>query len=250
MIIGSGMLAKVFSLYHKNNDFVIFASGVANSKEIRDSEFKREESLLLDTLNNNKEKAIVYFSTCSMADPSRVNSAYVAHKKRMEELVSEYAANYHIFRLPIVVGKTNNSTIVNYFYQKIINNEPFELWTKGSRNLIDCDDVFKIIDYILSERLFKNGILNVASPYTVSIKTIVEILENNLNKKAIFCTVAKGARYEIDISSIIPIMEHLNIVFGRNYAKTTIEKYFSKDRDNETGFIGLHPMDAGVSAIK
>ena len=40
MIIGSGMLANAFKSYFSYCDIVIFASGVSNSSEFRDSEFK------------------------------------------------------------------------------------------------------------------------------------------------------------------------------------------------------------------
>ena len=46
MIIGNGLLAKAFIEYKNNDEIVIFASGVSNSLEEKQSEFKRETDLL------------------------------------------------------------------------------------------------------------------------------------------------------------------------------------------------------------
>ncbi|MEJ2498930.1 MAG: hypothetical protein P8Y46_06430 [Sulfurovaceae bacterium] len=51
MIIGNGMLAHEFSDYKDDNDIIIFASGVSNSGETRESEFEREKELLTKTID-------------------------------------------------------------------------------------------------------------------------------------------------------------------------------------------------------
>ena len=70
MIIGKGMIAKAFDLYKKNQDIVIFASGVSNSLEENIKCFEREEALLKKTILENKSATFVYFSTCSIMDQS------------------------------------------------------------------------------------------------------------------------------------------------------------------------------------
>ncbi len=68
MIIGNGMMARSFESYRGNSEILIFASGVSNSKDVDEDNFNREVLLLKDVINNNPEKAMVYFSTCSMYD--------------------------------------------------------------------------------------------------------------------------------------------------------------------------------------
>ena len=54
MIIGSGLLASEFSDLEENNSIVIFASGVSNSLETNNAKFNREEQLITNTININK----------------------------------------------------------------------------------------------------------------------------------------------------------------------------------------------------
>ncbi len=98
MIIGNGLLAQAFSPVFANDAHVIaFASGVSNSRETRAEAFARERELLTSTLE--REKFILYFSTCSVHDPELAESPYVRHKIDMEHLVCN-AAQKAIFRLP------------------------------------------------------------------------------------------------------------------------------------------------------
>ena len=39
MVIGNGMIANAFKQYENDDEVIIFASGVSNSKENNDSEF-------------------------------------------------------------------------------------------------------------------------------------------------------------------------------------------------------------------
>ena len=63
MVVGSGMIAKAFHHYINNDDVVIFASGVSNSKEDDDLSFEKEKNLLLSTRFNNVNKKFIYFKT-------------------------------------------------------------------------------------------------------------------------------------------------------------------------------------------
>ena len=68
MIIGNGLLAQAFSEYNNNDEILIFASGVSNSLEEKESEFDREAKLLKSVITNYPDKTMVYFSTCSVYD--------------------------------------------------------------------------------------------------------------------------------------------------------------------------------------
>ncbi len=116
MIIGNGMMANAFEKYSNDNDIVIFASGVSNSKAKDKDAFHREESLLSKTIKENPEKTIVYFSTCSIYDDSVNKTAYVLHKKNMENLIYKLCQHFYIFRLPQVIGKTKSPTLVNFLF--------------------------------------------------------------------------------------------------------------------------------------
>ncbi|MEO7210677.1 MAG: hypothetical protein ABIY35_07020, partial [Chitinophagaceae bacterium] len=61
MIIGKGMVAKGFRNYEKNDDILVFASGVSNSANTSTVEFEKEQSLLQDTIINHPGKKLIYF---------------------------------------------------------------------------------------------------------------------------------------------------------------------------------------------
>ena len=63
MIIGNGLVAKSFKREKKFfKNIIVFASGLANSKNINKKEFVREKKLLKKFLNIKKKK-LIYFST-------------------------------------------------------------------------------------------------------------------------------------------------------------------------------------------
>ena len=53
MVIGNGMVAKRFESYKTNDQFLIFASGVSNSKNINPAAYERE-LILLQKCNQRK----------------------------------------------------------------------------------------------------------------------------------------------------------------------------------------------------
>ena len=65
MVVGNGMVARKFLSYKTNNDFLIFASGVSNSKTSDPATYKREIELLESCMETNPKKTVVYFICCS-----------------------------------------------------------------------------------------------------------------------------------------------------------------------------------------
>ena len=84
MIIGNGMLANAVRFYDKD-EVIFFASGVSNSLEKDPSAFEREIRLLHSCIEENPHKKLIYFSTCSVYDPSKAESPYVKHKLNAEK---------------------------------------------------------------------------------------------------------------------------------------------------------------------
>ena len=92
MIIGKGLIAKAFLEYENDDNIIVFASGVSNSKEISREEFDREKLLLNDYLEKyGKNKHFIYFSTCSIDDTYFERSEYTKHKINMEKIIIEKA---------------------------------------------------------------------------------------------------------------------------------------------------------------
>jgi UDP-2-acetamido-2,6-beta-L-arabino-hexul-4-ose reductase len=234
MVVGSGMLAKSFYSYKYNDEVVIFASGVSNSKETDSYEFEREKKLLLQVIKENELNKLIYFSTCSINDNSMSSSPYVKHKISMESMIQKICNDYHIFRLPQVVGYSNSPTIVNYLYKSITENIKFVVYKYATRNLIDVDDVFEISDYLINNNLYSNEITNIATTHNCSIIDIVSLLERIVDKKATFTIEASGEKQSIDIDRILAILEERNILL-EGYPNLIIKKYY------ENRCLGSHP---------
>lgn len=228
MVIGRGLIASVFSPYQEQDRFVIFASGVSDSKTTRSEEFDREFNLLKEAITANPGKTFVYFSTCSVYDPDLKENAYIKHKLRLEEYIQGHAGSYHIFRVSNIVGHTGNpATVVNFFYHHIREGRSFNLWVDSVRNLIDIDDVFRVVDHILQQGLFKNQVVNIANADDYRVKDIVAALESATGLKAHYTTFQKGMPFRIDITQILPLLEELGVGFGEGYLLHVITKHYT-----------------------
>lgn len=105
MIIGHGDIASILP---DREDRLYFASGVSNSGETRETEFKREIKLLLD---QDKNAHLVYFSSLSIFYS---DTPYANHKKMMEYVVKQHFPNYTIVRLGNITWGKNPHTIINF----------------------------------------------------------------------------------------------------------------------------------------
>ncbi|WP_303851731.1 NAD(P)-dependent oxidoreductase [Seleniivibrio woodruffii] len=228
MIIGKGMMAHAFQKYQSDSSVLIFASGVSDSRENRESAFRREQDLLENALSEYSGSVFVYFSTCSVYDPSMEESHYVRHKLRMEELIRQNHKQFYIFRLPQVVGATGSPTFVNFLFNRISSSESFDVWENATRNLIDSEDVAKIAGYFIDNRLRMNETINIASSCSHPVSVFVEVIEKLLGKKAVCNKISCGNAYFIDTDSIRSVTEHLGISFDEGYNERIIRKYYIK----------------------
>jgi nucleoside-diphosphate-sugar epimerase len=225
MIIGNGLIARAFkSYFDKDLDFIVFASGVSNSSETNLIEFMRERSLLLDAIAKNK--FLLYFSTCSVYDTELQSSPYVQHKKNMEVLVSE-SKKYMIFRLPQLVGKTENqNTLTNYIFSHIENGLKFNVWKRARRNIIDVEDVARIVNYLMRHTDLHNSVINVACPFSISILSLVSTFEKVTGISAKYDLIDSGIAYPIDTALVSEVLPKLGINFDDNYIEKIIRKYY------------------------
>ena len=133
MIIGNGDIAKALP---KRDDLLFFVSGVSNSQETRESEYKREIGLLLD---QDKKQHIVYVSSLCIYYS---NSRYAKHKRQMEQLVRSFKS-WTIIRLGNITWGSNPHTLINNLkeqkrqgkklniqnvYRYICDRDEFDYW--------------------------------------------------------------------------------------------------------------------------
>jgi nucleoside-diphosphate-sugar epimerase len=226
MVVGNGMVAKAFSAFKPDNNIIIFASGVSNSSEEDNNEYERE-IILLEKSINSKEK-LIYFSTISVYDPSLSNTKYITHKKKIECLIKSREKNFIIFRLPILLGKTENKhTLTNFLFNKIINNEEILVYKNACRYLLDIDDVVKTLTPAIHANQFDNQIINVNINNQIKINELLNIFSRITNKEIKIKYIDKGGCYQPDNMSYINYLNEINYSFPDNYNEKIIQKYYS-----------------------
>lgn len=228
MVVGKGMIAKRFAGYEADNNVMIFASGVSNSKTATETEYTREYELLKKTIHDNPGMLVVYTGTCSVYDPGEQASRYVAHKLEMENYIRQHAEKYLICRASNVVGHTaNTNTVLNYMVGHIKTGEHFFLWTHAYRNLLDIDDYYELVNYYIQHREYWNRTINIANPVSHNVREIANIAEETLGVKANCTLLDKGADFKIDLSEMQPVIDELGLDLPReDYIKDLLVKYF------------------------
>lgn len=139
-IIGHGDIASVLHRVDPKG-LTLFASGVSNSSETNEDNYRREEKLLL---SQNQGDHLVYFSSLCVLNPE---TRYSAHKKKMENHVKYFFNNYTIVRLGNITWGTNPNTIINSFRNKMLNGEKLDI-QQGYRHLVDADELIYWLNLI------------------------------------------------------------------------------------------------------
>lgn len=138
MIIGSGDIASILT---DRDDRLFFASGVSNSLEDRNSEFRREMDLLL---NQKKNQHIVYFSSLAIF---YADTPYTRHKRNMEATIKANFDKYCIYRIGNITWGDNPNTIINYFKHRIEKGQRINI-QNTHRYVVDLDEFLHWIDLI------------------------------------------------------------------------------------------------------
>lgn len=221
MIIGNGILANAVK-YCDKETVVFFASGVSNSLEKDPSEFEREFGLLKTTVEKHADKKLVYFSTCSIYDPTKTDSPYVIHKLKIEKFIAENCTNFVIFRVGNAVGKGGNpNTLINFLKNSIVSETQFTLHSNAGRILIGIDDIALFTDRYLGN--LNNEIVNLAYPYQYTLSEILSQLEEHLDKSAVYENTDEGSFYTIEFSPLT--REFFTGISSENYLKKLYSAY-------------------------
>ncbi len=230
MIIGSGLLAKAMAPHFEADPSVcIYAAGVSNSNCVMDSEFEREKARLMASLERLSEvNCFVQFSTCSVEDQTARTSPYVQHRLAMESLARKHPQHL-IVRLPQVAGNSPNPhTLLNYLYARISRSEGFSIWKGARRNIIDVDDIARIVRELVRRPEFRATTVNVANPEDHSVMDIVRIMEEIVGKPAVLDLKSRYSAYSINIDPIRSVIKDAGVVFSGDYLKKTLNKYYGK----------------------
>lgn len=225
LIVGHGLLARAMAPYVEGTrpECTVFASGVSNSMETDPAAFAREAQLLRRHLAG--ERPLLYFSSCGVTDGHEARRPYIQHKRAMEALVLAHGGR--VVRLPQVVGRTDNPhTLTNYLRDRIVSGEPFTLWARAERNLVDIDDIARIVGTLLQAWPAATHAIAIAAPRSTPMPRIVEVFELVLGRKARYTAVDEGRPMVVDAGLALDIAAGLGIDLGDDYLERVIRKYY------------------------
>lgn len=179
MIVGSGLLSSEFAKFsHSFNEYLIFASGVSNSKETNTNNFNREKELLITTLNDYPNLKLIYFSSVLT---NIIDNDYYRHKLEVEDIIKNKSKNYIIFRIPQIIGLNGNQlNIVNFLKNSIKNGNKILVYEDVYRSLIDIEDLVKIVMYCMDKT--NNSLLFLSDIEKITVKDLSIKIGNILNK--------------------------------------------------------------------
>lgn len=225
MVVGSGLLATTFSHYATNNNVIIFASGVSNSTTKDPIAFKRELDLLDHYLD--ADKTFIYFSTISVHDPDLSETPYIQHKLHIEHLIAERCSSYIIFRLPILLGRSNNPhTLCNFIHNQIINQKTITVYKKACRYIIDVDDLKTHLSAMIDSGKYTNSTIDINYNNAISIPELIHIYEQTLGIKATTQEIEKGGCYKTSNAPFLDYLEQNGITIPSEYLAQRICKYY------------------------
>jgi nucleoside-diphosphate-sugar epimerase len=224
MIVGKGLIASGFNLSKTDyTNYIIFASGVSNSKETNDSEYNREKELLLKIINENKQLKIIYFSSVLV---NKTKNKYYQNKLDIENIIKSNSDNYIIFRIPQVIGNNGNpKNLVNYIKNSIINKTEITINKNIKRSLLDVDDLVTIIDYCKDK--VSCEILTISEVKKIKVFTLCNLIGKILKKKPIL-KIVNNAEYENwSVKNSKIINESIINIDKLTYNEKLLKKYIS-----------------------
>ena len=218
-IFGNGFIAKNLKKIRLPEKFFIYAAGVSNSNVKQNKIYKREVNQFKKIIKKiNPRKILIYISSLSVENKSLQKDKYIKNKLIIEKIIKNEMPKYIIIRLPQVVGKNRNKhTLTNFIYNTFKKGKKFYLWKNSKRNLIDIDDVVKILRVYLINSPKINSTINIFNPKSISVRNIIKIFSEILIKK-------------ITIKELKKENKNINL---KNLSKGTLlpKKYF-KNMDN------------------
>lgn len=218
-VIGRGLIGSAISnaKWAEEGGLVVIAAGVSNSKEIRDSEFSREISLIQTCLLDPEIDRIILISSCSASQHE--STPYTRHKRKVESIIIESGLRHHIYRLPQVVGPANNLTLVNYFVKSMISKAHTEINVLAERYLIDIEDLTRIMKVVYERNRTENIILDIAPSHSIKITDMIIEIIGILNIERYNTTlIANPDNYFVDPEKLMNIIGKNDSIFSRDYS--------------------------------
>jgi UDP-2-acetamido-2,6-beta-L-arabino-hexul-4-ose reductase len=225
MIVGNGLIASGFKSSKEDySKYIIFASGVSNSKESNSKEYDREKKIIIETINNNKKLKFIYFSSILTGI---INNEYYNQKLENEKLIEKNCSNYIIFRVPQIIGKLGNpNNLINYFKDCINSKKEITIYNNTQRSLIDIEDLVNVVNYCKEKVNCK--ILNFSYVKKIEVLDLCNFVAEILNQKPIKKCINSNSNNNWDICNSKLISDAIVNIDLLNYNYNVIKKYLNK----------------------
>lgn len=229
-VYGKGFIAFNLKKIKLPKKIFIYAAGISNSNSKNIKDYKREIAQIKKVVKKINNKIFVYISSLSVENKKLKNDKYIKNKLKIEKIVKKSCKKYLIIRLPQIVGINNNKhTLTNSLYNNILKNKQLSIWKGSVRNLIDIDDIKKILKKYFNNKYKLCSTINIFNPYSVDVVYLVKIFGHLLNKKIKFKLINKINK-NINLKSIkretlLPLNYYKDIK-NKDYIKKVLKKYY------------------------
>jgi nucleoside-diphosphate-sugar epimerase len=223
MVLGDGLMARaLLPDWAQRADICIFARGVSDSGCTDPAAFRREQGLIDAALAAHASTdAFVYFGTCSANAAPEHRSAYVRHKVAMEQRVLAHPRGL-VLRLPQVAGRGGNPrTLLNHLGAQIASGNPFEVWARARRRVIDIDDVARLTRALIATGA-RGRIVDLAPPRGHRVEEIVQALEDALGCPARYRIVDQGHDEPADAHLAVQLGATCGVRFDTDYLRRIV----------------------------
>ena len=164
----------------KNSDVLIHLVGIG--KQTVNTDYDMVNTDLTNHVVNLSKKAkikkIVYLSGLGVS--SNTSLGYFISKYKAEQQIINSGLNFTIFRPSYIVGKDD---LFTKYLKKQVKKGEIKIPGSGKYSIqpIHIDDVVKIIFKSLSEEKFKNKIIDLVGPETITFEKYVKLFSKGTN---------------------------------------------------------------------
>jgi len=169
---------------------------------------------------------IAYFGSCAVGNPAERQTPYLQHKARMEAKILADPRG-RVFRLPQVVGEGGNPhTLTNFLRTRIESGEPFDVWARAERNLIDIQDVAILGTHVLRHATDFPRLMSLADIHSTNMLDIVNAMERVLERRGTYRILDQGVSFPIDTEDCERAAKASGVHLGDGYLNALLRKYY------------------------
>ena len=128
----------------------------------------------------------------------------------------------------MVGHSANNSSLVNWLANSILNGKKINAWEGAYKNLIGIEEVFNLSSYFIDSKTFENNIINIANSQYFSIKEIINTLEKIINREALVKYIDYGFRPNYSRDIVKNVSNKVKIKFDSEYLWRTLHGIYCK----------------------